>query len=365
MSQPPVTPDTDTNVLESIKLSRIVVPSLLGLGVVLWLMSQQLDVQEFKTISWNSHNLIWLLAAVGCYVVRHLFYSWRLRELSGRLFSWWKSVELIFIWEFASSVSPTSVGGSAVALFMLAQEKISTARTVSIVLYSLVADSLFFVVSLIVFYTMIGPSIIRPDMETFADLDRFGFIFFAVVIFMALYGGLFFYGLFIRPTRLRMMLKWLSKRKLLSRFSATLSQTGDDVIRTARELRVQTAAFHIRVFVATAGAWLMRFAALNCIIIAIIPTTSLDALTQLEILARGETMYAVTAFSPTPGGAGVAEVMFGGFFTDYISPGIATIVALIWRLITYYPYLIAGAFIIPNWIRKILAYRRERTRDLG
>ena len=70
-------------------------------------------------------------------------------------------------------------------------------------------------------------------------------------------------------------------------------------------------------------------------------------------------MYAVTAFSPTPGGAGIAEVLFGGFFTDYISAGIATVVALVWRLITYYPYLIAGALIIPNWVGKVMAYRNE------
>lgn len=359
MIQPPVTPDNDTTVLESIKLNRIIIPTLLGLGVVLWMMSRQLDPEEFKAISWNGHNLAWLLMAVGCYIARHLFYSWRLRELSGRLFSWWKSTELIFIWEFASAVSPTSVGGSAVALFMLAQEKISTARTVSVVMYSMVLDSLFFVVSLTLFYALLGPSIIRPGMESFTDLDQYGVIFIAVVGFMFAYGALFFYGLFIRPTRLRMLLKWLSKRKILNRFSDTLTQTADDVIRTAREMQVKTADFHVRVFVSTAGAWLMRFLALNCIIIAIIPSTPLDWYSQIEVLARGETMYAVTAFSPTPGGAGVAEAMFGGFFTDYISPGIATIVALIWRLITYYPYLIAGAFVIPNWIRKIIAYRRR------
>ena len=37
-------------------------------------------------------------------------------------FSWPKSMELIVLWEFASAVSPTSIGGSGVALFLLAQE---------------------------------------------------------------------------------------------------------------------------------------------------------------------------------------------------------------------------------------------------
>lgn len=346
-----------TEVLKSIRLSRIIIPSILGIGVVLWMMSKQLDPKEFEAIDWNGRNFIWLGMAVACYVLRHLFYAWRIRELSSRVFSWWKSIELIFIWEFSSAVSPTSVGGSAVALFMLAQEKISTARTVSIVLYSMVLDSLYFILSLILFYIVVGPSIIRPGMTGLSSVDQYGIIFIAVLIFMTLYGGLFFYGLFVRPETLRSILKWLSNVRILKRFKESLSKTGDDVVLTAEEMQHKPTSYHINVFLATTGAWVMRFAALNCIIIAIIPGTPMDWFSQLEVLARGETMYAVTAFSPTPGGAGVAEVLFGGFFTDYISAGIATVVALIWRLITYYPYLIAGALIIPNWIRKVAGYR--------
>lgn len=69
-------------------------------------------------------------------------------------------------------------------------------------------------------------------------------------------------------------------------------------------------------------------------------------------------MYVITAFSPTPGGAGIAEYLFGGFFSDYIPESVGSLVALIWRLITYYPYLILGAIIIPIWIRGIIVKRR-------
>lgn len=354
-------PPENADVLQSIRLSRIIIPTILGIGVVLWMMKNQLDPTEFEQIPWNGRNFFWLGMAILTYIVRHLFYAWRIRELSSRVFSWWKSIELIFIWEFSSSVSPTSVGGSAVALFMLAQEKISTARTVSIVLYSMVLDSFYFIVSLILFYAIVGPSIIRPGMTSLSSVDEYGVIFIAVIIFMLVYGGVFAYGLFVKPQSLRSILKWLSNVRILSRFKESLSKTGDDVVITAEEMQSKPWTYHVNVFAATSGAWLMRFAALNCIIIALIPGTPMDWFSQLEILARGETMYAVTAFSPTPGGAGIAEVLFGGFFTDYISAGIATVVALVWRLITYYPYLIAGALVIPNWIGKIMSYRSEAT----
>ena len=71
-------------------------------------------------------------------------------------------------------------------------------------------------------------------------------------------------------------------------------------------------------------------------------------------------MYAVTAFSPTPGGSGIAEIVFGGFYSDFISKGLSTLAAIFWRLITYYPYLIIGVIIIPNWIRKVINRRRHK-----
>ena len=78
-----------------------------------------------------------------------------------KAFSWKKCIELVFIWEFSSAVSPTSVGGSAAALFVLSQEKLSTAKTTTIVLYSAVQDALFFLVTLLVFFMIFGIGILK------------------------------------------------------------------------------------------------------------------------------------------------------------------------------------------------------------
>ena len=64
-------------------------------------------------------------------------------------------------------------------------------------------------------------------------------------------------------------------------------------------------------------------------------------------------MYIVTLFSPTPGGAGIAEIVFGGFLSDYIPATTALVIAFLWRILTYYSYLLAGAFVVPNWINNL------------
>ena len=75
-------------VLDSVSVSRILIPVLIGLLVVVYLIYIQLDFEELKTISWNEHLLIWILLAIFMYVLRHLFYAWRLRILSDNQFSW-------------------------------------------------------------------------------------------------------------------------------------------------------------------------------------------------------------------------------------------------------------------------------------
>ncbi len=350
--------EQEQDVLNSIKVSRIILPVIIGLGVVGYLIWKQWDPELIRQIEWGSFTLFWLCAAIGLYIIRHLFYAWRLRILSDGVFSWLKSIELVFLWEFSSAVSPTSVGGSTVALFFLAQEKLSTAKTVSIVIYTMIIDTLFFLISLPLLYYIIGPVVLRPSAETFADLGRYGVGFWSVIIFMAAYGSVFFWGVFIKPEGLKRLLTWLSNFRLLKRFREGLQKTANDVVTTSNELRKKPWSYHINVMVSSTGAWVTRFMAINCIIIALIKDIPMDFWNQFILYGRGKSMHSLVQFSPTPGGSGVTELLFEGFYSDYIPVGLAIIVALIWRLITYYPYLIFGAIIIPNWVRKILNRRR-------
>lgn len=351
--------EQDESVLKSIRLTRIIPPMIIGLAVVGWMMYKQLDLEELSNINWSSSVLFWVFMAVMMYVIRHMFYSWRLRIMTDKEFSWPKSIELIVLWEFASSVSPTSVGGSGVALFLLAQEKLSTAKTVSIVLYSMVIDTIFFVVSLPLLYLVLGAVMIRPGMTSLTDLDGFGYTFFGVILFMSLYGAVFFYGLFINPNTMRSILHFFSRWSILKRFKKDLQKAADDVVVTSKEMQAKTWGFHIKAMISTTGAWIFRFLAINCIILAFVKETPLDFYNQLLIMARAEAMHITTAFTPTPGGAGVAEYLFGGYYVDYVPEGIASLLALIWRIITYYSYLIGGAIIIPIWIREVMIRRSK------
>lgn len=348
--------------LRSLRVSRVIYPIILGIGVVAYLLYRQFDLAEFNKINWQPAAWFWIFMAVLLLVVRHLAYSARLRTLSGKVFSWRKCIELIFIWEFSSAVSPTSVGGSAVALFVLSQEKLPAAKTTAIVLYTIVLDSLFFVATIPILYWIFGPSIIRPELTSIDSLDGWALTFVGAYIFMALYGAFFFFALFLRPDRGRAFLLWLSTSWLFGRWEGRLKKLGEGFVEASREMWRREFVYHLQGFLYTAVAWSMRFFIITCLIIAIVQGVPGDFFSQLKLYARLETMFVILAFSPTPGGAGFHEFVFGGFLSDYVPVGIAAFVAFIWRLLTYYSYLLAGAIIIPNWLRNVWR-RRQDTRQ--
>lgn len=353
--------EAQQEVLNSIRLSKVILPILLGVGVVVYLLWKQYDPEDFAKIPWTLHTVFWIGLSFLLLVIRHIAYAIRLRILSDGLFSWKKCIELIFIWEFSSAISPTSVGGSAVALFVLSQEKLSTAKTATIVVYSAVLDTIFFITTLPFLLMFLGTEIIRPNMESFYDLDGWGYTFIGAYFFMAIYGGLFFYGLFINPNTIKRVLVFFTRLGFLKRFRRKAVELGNDIIVTSKELQLKNWSFHIGAFLATATAWSCRFLLLNCLFIALAPNITTDFIDQFKLYARLETMFVVMAFSPTPGGAGFAEFAFFGFTSDYISEkGIAIIIASIWRLLTYYTYLFVGAIIIPNWLRNVLNRRNQK-----
>ncbi len=348
--------NNEEEVLKSLSLSKIILPVIIGLLVILYMVFRQFDYNEFQQIQWNTRLWTYLSIALFVYILRHLFYAYRLKILSDHDFSFKHSIELVFIWEFASAISPTSIGGSAVAVFFLSQEKISAAKAVSIVLYTVIVDTIFFLLSLVFLLAIFGPAIIRPNMTSI--FEGFGITFMVVWLFMLTYGGILLWGLF-RPRVIKRVLMVFAKLPLIKRFKRTLYQTGEDVVVTSKELRNKSLGFHLQAIILTIGAWVTRFICVNFIILALVEM-DWNWMEQFLLYARSETMYVITQFTPTPGGSGVMELAFSGFFSDFVSKGIGSIGALLWRLITYYPYLIIGALIIPNWVRRVLRNRKQK-----
>jgi uncharacterized protein (TIRG00374 family) len=249
------------------------------------------------------------------------------------------------------------VGGTVVALFLLAQEKLRSSQAITLVIYSIILDTIYFVIAFVFLLIFIGPAVITPGSESFFDLGHYGFIFFIVMAILIIYAGVLFWGVFIDPKRIRNLICFFGKIKWLRKYRETLVRTGQGVVEASQEMSSKNWWFHFKVFIATSLAWTFRFAVVNLIIIALISTVDYDLYNQLLLLGRNLNMYIQTAFTPTPGASGFSEIMFSGLYSDFVPVGVALLIAIIWRLITYYSYLFAGVIVVPNWIRKLVIRR--------
>ena len=57
--------------------------------------------------------------------------------------------------------------------------------------------------------------------------------------------------------------------------------------------------------------------------------------------------------SPTPGASGISEWLFTNYYGDLIGDvSAALVIAMIWRILSYYIYLFAGVCLAPSYFRK-------------
>ena len=100
-------------------------------------------------------------------------------------------------------------------------------------------------------------------------------------------------------------------------------------------------------------SWSSRYLVANALIMAFFSVSD-----QFLLFARQLVMWIMMLIMPTPGGSGFAEYVFSTYCRDLIvvppamQLGAATLIALLWRGVTYYPYLAIGAIIFPRWIKR-------------
>jgi uncharacterized protein (TIRG00374 family) len=119
------------------------------------------------------------------------------------------------------------------------------------------------------------------------------------------------------------------------------------------ELKRKSPLFWIKAVTSTFLTWTSRYWIINGILMAFFLFRE-----HVLIFARQLVLWIMMIISPTPGGSGFAELILGNYISDLIPAdpqvvdSLALTMAVIWRLVGYYPILIAGAIIVPGWISR-------------
>lgn len=308
-------------------------------------------------IDWTWTSTFWLLLALLAMAMRDLAYMYRIRVLTDNLLSWYQSFRVIMLWEFASALTPSIVGGSGIAMFIVHREGIKLGKSTAIVLVSALLDELFYILTVIVVLFAVGTDNLFPvELQKTLFGTTFGTqgIFWIGYFFIVAMTTSILVAVFTIPRGFKYLLLQIFRIPFLKRWRYNVIEIGDDIIITSKELKGKPFKYWLKAFGATYASWTARYIVVNFLIMAFMNPDNVlvhGFLDQVLIFARQLVMWVIMLISPTPGSSGVAEFAFSGFLREFIPLGLVGALALLWRLISYYPYLFIGAIILPRWLR--------------
>lgn len=330
--------------------TRIFITIAIGLSVTAYLVIKDFKMEYFDSIQWTWSSTFWILISILMMAIRDLSYMVRIRILTDNQISWRHSFDTIMLWEFASAITPSVVGGSGVAIYIVNKEGVGLGRSTAVVLSSAMLDELFYILMVPIIILLVGLSDLFPvEMQ----LELFGLILGTKGIFLVGYLFILFltisitYAIFFRPRGFKWILLKVFNLSFLKKWRTKAAETGDEIIITSKELKDKPFSFWLKAFIATFFSWTARYWVVNFIILAFVLVDE-----HMLIYARQLVMWVIMLISPTPGGAGLAEIAFEGFLAEFIPLGLASAIALLWRLVSYYPYLIIGSIVLPRWIKR-------------
>ena len=339
---------------------KIAIPIVIGVAVAAYLLYQSWDAQAFASIQWNFYTYAMLFVGFLMVACRDIGYMIRLRILTDNKISWRNAFDVIMLWEFSSAITPSVVGGSGVAIFIINKEGLSIGRSTAVVMTTAFLDELFYVIMVPVLLLVVGTTTLFPvelRQEILGITLGTKEIFWAGYGFILLLISLILFGIFISPQRFKKLLVAIFKIRFLRRWAKTAHETGDEVIVTSKELRGKPFQFWLKAFAATFLSWTARYWVTNFLLLAF-ATSAIGWGDHLLIYARQLVMWVIMLISPTPGSAGVAELAFEQFLQAFTPVGLAVALGLLWRLFTYYPYLFMGAIVLPSWIQRVYLGRK-------
>ncbi|MDD4394895.1 MAG: lysylphosphatidylglycerol synthase transmembrane domain-containing protein [Bacteroidales bacterium] len=339
---------TEIKLKETFSFKRVIIPILIGIGFsVFSLMDNDF---EFSYLRGIEYSLLYILLALLMMLIRDAMYVWRLRILLEKQLSIMSSLQVILLWEFASSVSPSMVGGSAFALFFINAEGVKLGKSTAIVMITALLDELFYIFVVALILLFYGTEVLQVQEILSINVTHLFFIGYGFIVALT---TVILCAIFIFPQGFKKLLTAVFSLPFIRKWKEGAARTGDDIITTSIELKHKKPGYWIKSFTITAFSWTARFLVLNCLVLALNPEMEFQFSQQVMIYAKQLVMWVILLISPTPGASGIAEAIFPAFFGGDFPANLQDAVALLWRGISYYPYLFIGLIVLPIWLSKL------------
>lgn len=325
-------------------LTKIYLPIAIGIVVIVWLFVREFDMATFEGISLTWQNMGYIVLAFLLIFMRDVGLIWRFKKMADDQLTWQQAFRVHILSEFTSAITPSAVGGSGLVIFFLNREKISVSKSTTIMIANLFLDELFFILICPVIFLFV------PLEEIFNSTTRFAHtlntLFWMVYGLLVVWTSFLFLILFVKPNWVGSICYRLFGLPFLKRWQKNVHHFTQGLIEASETLKQKSFRFWLIAFVATALSWMARFLVVNALFMLFISVSS-----HLVIFARQVLLWIVMIASPTPGGSGFSEYAFKAYYNDLqLGVGSILVITLIWRVISYYLYLLVGTLMIPKWL---------------
>jgi len=355
---------TTTDDIKQVRTRNIILPLLLSMGISAYLIATNLDVSAFKLIHFTGKLALGLCLAALALIIRDAAFMYKVRLSSGEKLSWGQAIRAIVMWEFGAAITP-KLGELAFTFFVLKRSGLSLGRSTGVVILNTFLDNLVFVIAFGLMYLILGHHIILISSDC-ADLSgdhvvqklmlqvrhlaQSAWIGYFIFCGAALFFGI---SIFVLPTTAKRFFYRLSNTKGFHRFHDSLKHLGDEIEITAHEYKNQTRAFWAKMFTASLINWTARYCIVNALVFAFATVNP----NFWDVHARQYLLWIFLVIPTTPGASGWAEITFVALNCEFMPVGLSAAIVLVWRLYTYYFYLLAGIIVLPGWLKRTSAKR--------
>lgn len=272
--------------------------------------------------------------------------------------TWLKTFQTITMWEFGACITP-KISEAPFTLFVLKNSGLTYGKSVAVLMLNAFFDNMAFVLVFSILYLVLGNNMFLfaydcPDLAShqimqgirgFADKAWIGYV---IILSACIFLGT---ALFVLPHATKKFFHKLSTMRMFSRFEKNIANLGDEVEMTANEFKNKSTSFWVKMSVATFINWISRY----LLAVSLLYAFSVTDFNFLTALSRQYVLWIFTSIPATPGASGVAELSFIALNCEFIQPGLSTAIALVWRMYSYYLYLILGMIVLPRWAKQVAA----------
>ncbi|MGB9788669.1 lysylphosphatidylglycerol synthase transmembrane domain-containing protein [Dictyoglomus turgidum] len=338
--------DLSSTIKSGLKISLII--TTIVFVVILFITTDSRTWEALKSI--NGKYLIYvILLNTLSWIWSGIRYSILIRGIEGVNLNLIEALQIHLSYYFASSITPTSAGGEPLEIYLLSKKNIKIGQATALSLFRYVINTLTFAIAsplIIYFYSYLFPqNIVRKLVQ------------YSAILFLLVVGG-FLFALFKPRPIIRLVsyiliklrripfLKRIHPFKILRVVNKTVRDFHNTLWFFLKEKKLTILGF----FFFNLLSWITYF-----LIAPVLMSAFNLKVNYLSVVLVQIPIFFMMFYVPSPGGSGAIEILISLGFAPFVPKYILGIFIILWRTLTHYLTLLAGAIVlvyilgVKNW----------------